>query len=161
MRRKYHVGYRQGSWVILELPYKSNKVLLRCDCGYEGWKYLANLSSHGSTKCVNCRVKGGEYRTFKSVVATANRRQIKWKLSFEEWKEFSSQNCFYCDCKPSNYMEMHEHFYNGIDRIDSNGIYEIGNVVTSCRVCNRAKSDRTQQEFYDWIKVVYDKFQAL
>jgi 5-methylcytosine-specific restriction endonuclease McrA len=39
-----------------------------------------------------------------------------------------------------------------LDRIDSSQGYTLTNVVTSCKICNRAKSDMPQKEFYDWIK---------
>lgn len=40
--------------------------------------------------------------------------------------------------------------YNGIDRVDSKKGYVAGNVVTCCRNCNQAKSDKSIDEFEEW-----------
>lgn len=39
---------------------------------------------------------------------------------------------------------------HGLDRVDSSGAYVVGNVVACCTHCNRAKSDRTEVEFFAW-----------
>lgn len=154
MRRKFVKGYRQGAWTVLEVPYKSKKAFMRCDCGHEGWYFISNLSSHGSKKCSKCRVQSPSHKTFVSVVNTANRRGIKWELSEEEWLEVSSKNCQYCGCPPSNLIAGYGYKYNGIDRIDSTKHYFIENVVPACKICNRAKSDMDKEEFYSWVKRV-------
>jgi hypothetical protein len=41
--------------------------------------------------------------------------------------------------------------YNGLDRVDSRGIYELSNVVPCCVHCNKAKLLMTQEEFYAWV----------
>lgn len=162
MRRKFYPGYRQGTWEIIELPYKSTKALMRCDCGYEGWHYISNLSSHGSTKCYGCRVKSIEHKTFISVINTANRRGIKWEITFEEWKNLSSKNCFYCNAEPSNCLNsVGDLKYNGLDRIDSSKHYYLENVVTCCLYCNRAKSNKSQEDFFKWIETVYVKTKSI
>lgn len=76
-------------------------------------------------------------------------------LTKEVFKNLILDNCHYCGSEPSNvckpkhlYGEM---LYNGIDRIDSTKGYEEGNVVTCCKVCNRAKMDMSYEEFVKWI----------
>ena len=156
MRRKFIKGYRQGSWEIVEdIPYKSKKALMRCDCGHEGWYFISNLSSHKSTKCNNCRFQSPEHKTFLSVVNTANRRKIKWEISENDWIKLSSMDCYYCGAKPNNILSHAGYKYNGLDRIDSSKHYFIKNVVASCKICNRAKSDLNKNEFYEWIGRVY------
>jgi len=44
-----------------------------------------------------------------------------------------------------------EFWYNGLDRVDSSKHYTLDNVVPCCTVCNRAKSNLTVADFYDWI----------
>ena len=148
----YTEGYKQGLWTILERPSKSKKALMRCECGYEAWNYISNLSSHKSQGCRSCMLKTPSHRTYLLVLRTASRRSIKWELTEKQWEELATKNCFYCDSEPSNMISEYKFKYNGLDRIDSSQGYTLTNVVTSCKICNRAKSDMPQKEFYDWIK---------
>lgn len=91
-------------------------------------------------------------------------------ITFELFLTLSQQNCFYCNALPSNrstcYGKSHgitaerlknSYFiYNGLDRIDSSLGHTIANVVPCCANCNYAKLDRTQSDFFDWIKAVYN-----
>lgn len=156
--RKFNVGDRIGGWTLVEYPYKSKKVLVRCDCGLEAWRWLSNFSAGTSMSCVQCRKTDPIEKTFSTVKYTAARRKIQWNLSFDEWKSLAESNCYYCDSPPSNcILSAGTYRYNGIDRVDSSGIYELSNCVTACRVCNRAKSDMPQNEFYSWVAKVYDR----
>ncbi len=56
-------------------------------------------------------------------------------------------DCFYCG-KLSGWPNGR----NGIDRVDSKIGYYPKNCVSCCKQCNRAKSDQTQNEFYEWIE---------
>ncbi len=153
-RRKFYVGATFGEWTIIEAPYKSKKALMRCSCGFELWNWLSNISSNGSTKCTNCVKKSPAQKTYTGVLGTAKRRGIKRDLTFEEWEKLSQQNCVYCGDSPNNMLTHAGYKYNGIDRIDSSRHYCLDNVVTACRVCNRAKSDMTEDELYGWAKRV-------
>jgi hypothetical protein len=157
MRRKFYEGYKQGLWTIVELLPKEKKALLRCECGYEGWKFLANLSSHKSQGCRKCMLQTPEHRTYLTVVRTASRRSISWEITEEQWVKLSQENCYYCNSEPANMISEYGFAYNGLDRVDSSKGYCLTNVVTSCKICNRAKSDMPQQEFYDWIRKAYVK----
>lgn len=157
MRRKFYVGYKQGLWTIVDLPYKSKKVLLRCECGYEDWKFVSNLSSRKSQGCRNCMFKTPQHKTYLLVLRTASRRSLKWELTEEQWIDLATQSCYYCGSEPSNMISKYKFKYNGLDRIDSSLGYSLTNVVVSCKICNRAKSDMTQKDFYDWIKRAYGK----
>ena len=42
--------------------------------------------------------------------------------------------------------------YNGIDRLDNNEGYLPSNVVTCCKICNRAKHSLTVVEFLEWVR---------
>lgn len=157
MRRKFYEGYKQGLWTIVELYPKEKKALLRCDCGYQGLKFLSNLSSHNSQGCRNCMFKTPQHKTYLLVLRTASRRSLKWELTEDEWANLATKNCYYCGSEPSNMISEHGFKYNGLDRIDSSLGYSLTNVVTSCKICNRAKSDMKQIDFYDWIKKAYVK----
>ena len=47
--------------------------------------------------------------------------------------------------------------YNGIDRIDSTKGYFNDNVVSCCKVCNRAKSNLSLEDFKQWAANLYLK----
>lgn len=96
-------------------------------------------------------------------------KKIWCTLSFEEFKKISYWNCYYCWQEPSRIIEdrrcdsksqwkiSNETIkINWIDRIDSNWIYSKENTVSCCKNCNTAKSIMTQEEFYKWIKKVYE-----
>ena len=157
MRRKFYNGYRQGSWTIIDFPPESKKVLLRCDCGYEGWKFISNLSSHKSKQCKSCLVQTPAHKTYLLVLRTASRRSLKWELSEAEWESLAIQNCYYCDVPPGNMISAYGFEYNGLDRVDSSKGYLLTNVVPCCRICNIAKTDMAQEDFYNWIRRVYVK----
>lgn len=157
MGRKFYPGYKQGLWTIIEYPSKSKKALMRCECGYETWNFLSNLSSHNSQGCRQCMFQTPEHKTYLLVLRTASRRSIKWNLSENEWVALAKQNCHYCDAEPGNMIKSYGFKYNGLDRIDSSKPYTLTNIVPCCRICNTAKSDMSQKDFYDWIKRAYDK----
>jgi hypothetical protein len=87
-------------------------------------------------------------------------------ITFEEFLVVSQQNCFYCGIEPSNKYNYFARdssnssinarqnglfIYNGMDRIDSDKAHTFENVVSSCYICNRSKSDRLTETFYQWI----------
>lgn len=157
MRRKFYEGYKQGLWTIIELMPKEKKALLRCECGYEGWKFISNLSSHKSKGCRSCMLQSPEHRTYLTVLRTASRRSLSWEISESQWLLLATRDCFYCGSEPGNMISEYGFKYNGLDRIDSSKGYTLTNVVTSCKICNRSKSDMSQKDFYDWIKRTYVK----
>lgn len=68
----------------------------------------------------------------------------------------TSANCHYCGIAPQSiaspgkqYTEALVTFYiyNGIDRVDNTKGYTLDNCVTCCINCNRAKMDRSLEEF--------------
>jgi len=69
------------------------------------------------------------YRQYKN---GAKVRGILFKLTYIEFRSFWNSNCEYCGDKINGI---------GIDRIDSNEDYELDNVVSCCKICNRMKSN--------------------
>lgn len=84
-------------------------------------------------------------------------------IPFSDFSRLIRTQCYYCGSGLSNRVaeksgRKKDHvvldkvlLYNGLDRIDSSGIYELSNVVPCCRHCNRAKLCMTQEEFYAWV----------
>jgi hypothetical protein len=77
-------------------------------------------------------------------------------ITLEQFVNISKQNCFYCNDSPTptkGHRPWSEQiFTNGLDRIDSSLGYLYNNVVACCKFCNFAKLDKTEEEFYSWIK---------
>ena len=62
------------------------------------------------------------------------RSTTNFKLTKSEFENIIKNNCHYCGKKNN------ENHSNGIDRIDSfNRNYDIGNIVSCCKICNRMK----------------------
>lgn len=93
-------------------------------------------------------------------------------ISFDEFLVLSQQNCFYCGKEPSNRTTCYstktrgltkERFdnsyfiYNGLDRIDNNLGHIKSNIVPCCKTCNYGKRIMSQNEFFEWIKTIYNK----
>lgn len=112
-------------------------------------------------------------RKFEPRIASARR---VWKntycyrdpncIEFDKFLIISQQNCFYCGIKPNteynyfatassrsskNAQQEGLFIYNGMDRIDSSKSHTIDNIVSACMICNRAKNDRSTEDFSLWI----------
>ena len=89
------------------------------------------------------------------------KRGYTFELTEEQFAKITKQNCFYCGAKPNNIKNDKGSFgaytYNGIDRIDNNKGYVIGNIVSCCKKCNRAKDISNLKEYKNWIKRSYNK----
>lgn len=74
---------------------------------------------------------------FRAAIRYAQRRNIKFLLSQDQFIFERNKPCFYCEnrmCAPS--VEG-----TGLDRIDNNKGYELRNVVSCCKICNQIKGD--------------------
>lgn len=82
----------------------------------------------------------------------AKKRQLDFKLTFENFLFLAKQDCSYCGTAPSNRQVSGTgeiFFYNGIDRIDNNGGYIEGNCVSCCDWCNTAKMNHSVATFIE------------
>jgi hypothetical protein len=86
----------------------------------------------------------------------AKKRKIEFNLSDLEVESVVFKNCFYCDRKPNQYQYVFGKKINGIDRIDSQLGYIIGNVVACCGMCNGMKMGRDVDVFLDKIESIYN-----
>lgn len=127
-------------------------------------KQLDNASKN------NPKLKGKsipEIATAKIVYA----RYSDGNLSFDNFLLLSRQNCFYCGVPPCNktnhYItkdsryskerQLNGYFtYNGLDRVDNKLPHNIDNVVPCCISCNKAKLDRSKENFFAWIVKIYN-----
>lgn len=73
-------------------------------------------------------------RRFRNGIKTAKERSLPWGITFEQYKVLVSQPCHYGNSNHSNGETG-----TGLDRIDRNKGYEIGNVVSCCGAHNYQK----------------------
>lgn len=152
---------------------KSTMWLCRCVCRGEKTTTAARLLQ-GKTRSCGCladelrrnRVTRPEGESARNALygkykIQAKRRRIDFQLSFEDFIDVTGRACYYCGSPPKSVLGglrknglpryNGDYSYNGVDRLDPKGIYEVSNVVACCRVCNFAKAEMTHDEFVDWV----------
>lgn len=87
----------------------------------------------------------GQYSEYKT---KAKRRGYVFKLPIEYCEQYYNTNCHYCGDK---YRGL------GMDRVDNDCGYEMGNIVACCGVCNIMKRAQTQNDFLVKISKIYNK----
>lgn len=93
------------------------------------------------------------HRIFRTYKTHAKKKEIPFDLTIEDFKNITQKNCEYCGGSPKKYNDGYER--NGIDRIDSSLGYCKSNIVPCCEICNRAKLDYLQSDFFAWVKKLY------
>lgn len=148
--------------------------LCKCDCG--NYKELTTCAlSNGQESCgcsleyyrknhTNARkLPEGEAQfnnLYTSYQYRAKRKKIKFELTKNEFRKLTSNNCFYCNSKPSTICGKSKlksngvYVHNGLDRINSFKGYIKNNVVTCCEICNKAKRNLSIEDFIKWIKMI-------
>lgn len=149
----------------------------RCKCGREKVICINNVRCGNSTCCGLSPCRGTErdkdievgYRAILYVYKKhAKDRGFPFDLNYDYFKELTKGNCHYCGIEPIQVYQLKNPktgkirsgvpiTYNGVDRVDSTKGYFNDNVVTCCKICNRAKSNLSLDDFKDWINRVYLK----
>jgi len=134
-----------------------------CDCGTMHKAYASNLSS-GNVKSCGCshRLAAGE-SAFNSIYSSYKRIAISkgryFRLTKKQFRKLVVGECYYCGDSLSNrayHPKSNGSFkYTGIDRIDNSKGYSLSNSVSCCSKCNKAKLDRSINEYEKWIKQSY------
>lgn len=81
------------------------------------------------------------------------------RLSLDQFYNLSQQNCHYCNQGFSNFRKGANDIvfsHNGLDRVDSTCGHDFDNVVSCCKWCNYAKGNRTQSDFIEWFKKLFN-----
>lgn len=153
------LGTSRGALVLIKrLPGGFSE--FRCKCGKT--KVLRNSSfKRKDTQQLNCGCTADRFfearEIFKRYKRNAKRLSRKFNLPFHTFNKMLKQNCHYCGVEPYARFKLRPDtkfvfMYNGVDRTDNTKGYYVGNVVTACRVCNRAKSIIHGDEFINWIE---------
>lgn len=90
-------------------------------------------------------------------------------IDFNTFKKLSKDECKYCGLEHSKTIEdrlsersdgkkLSDNIIkiNGIDRVNSDIGYTKENSVTCCKYCNFAKHTMSEDDFYKWIRRVYE-----
>lgn len=140
--------------------FKVNIQLSRNSCGCLVVKSIKNLVE-------NSKLSEGE-AAFNEVYAiyenSSRLRKYEFKLTKEDFKILTSQNCYYCDSPPSNRIirrrQKESYTYNGLDRVDNNKGYDLDNVVPCCIICNEMKMSMGQQDFIEHLYKMLDHLKS-
>jgi hypothetical protein len=102
---------------------------------------------------------------------------IPYELTTKQFRYLISQDCYWCGDSPKSYnvyygsnglraksgIEVPDEWAekqwvlaNGIDRLDSNLAYTIGNCVPCCFPCNEMKMDKSEKEFLERMNKILD-----
>lgn len=172
MRTSIGIGDINGYGVqVVGGPYKGaergNSTKWDYLCPYCNGTFTAPTNKFKAAKsCYQCRGlnlrKSSEEITWRNHFGMVKgRKQSKEKgfdLTIDAFMEISKRDCYYCGQEPTptkGHRSWSTHILtNGLDRIDSSRGYLMDNVVPCCSTCNIAKSDKTQEDFYLWIRKV-------
>ena len=160
--------------------------LCQCDCGNKKVVVADNLSSGKSKSCGCLKAeflakKGNQWGLYEdreiallkvqySHLKRRNKNMgFRDVFDFETFTRLSKGSCKYCGLEYSKEIEdrlneskkskrLSDHILkcNGIDRVDNKKGYVKDNCVSCCKYCNFAKHTMTEDEFYKWIKKVYE-----
>jgi hypothetical protein len=137
----------------------------QCKCG-KTTKVKTNKLTSGHTRSCGClqseiakQIYTGQTWSRKYLDPKDKIMQSTWRgrydeLPFDDFCRISQLDCYYCLIPPSNHRKWDNGIsfdYNGLDRIDSNKSHTINNIVPCCWICNRAKRERTIEQFIDHI----------
>lgn len=94
----------------------------------------------------------------------AQRRNIEWALSLDDFLELTSGNCYLCGIAPMQVF-THEsrngdYIYNGIDRVDNHKGYLLDNVKPCCKRCNFLKRHLELSDFLFHIQRILNFYEA-
>lgn len=108
----------------------------------------------------------GLNKIYCSYRTRSRNENIKFDLTLDQFKTFTSLPCYYCNKPPSQIsinptrtvqgMENSKYLYNGLDRVNPSNGYYLGNILPCCKTCNYAKRLMGLTEFLQWIEQVYN-----
>lgn len=174
------MGKKFGRLLVIEfIETKKNDSFWKCKCDCGTIKVIRRSSLGRTTHSCGCLRseltsirgklnKGGglpfgvasKNKLFDKYKRGAKARNFCFELTLKQFELLTKQDCYYCGVEPRQVTKDKGsngyYTYNGIDRVDNKDGYVLGNVVTCCEKCNRAKLQMSQKEFYSWIARAYE-----
>lgn len=105
-------------------------------------------------------------KIWHNYIKGAKDRNLSFLLDRIEFNNLIHGDCYYCGSAPKETVftaaknrRKRTVFVNGIDRMNNLEGYELSNCVSCCSFCNYSKSNRTLEEFEEWIQNLI-KFQT-
>jgi hypothetical protein len=147
IKRTENINYKYASW------------LCRCECGKEITTRGTSLRSGNSKSCGCARARSqrnkfNPFTTTYTLLKRLDESKNRETMTYEEFLEFPRcKSCCYC----GEELKWNAHGSArkiNLDRIDSSLGHTKSNCVPCCRVCNRMKSDFTQNEFISHCKQI-------
>lgn len=136
-------------------------VLATCSCGKPVIAAFTRVKTGRTKSCghINPYYKDGEHSACYDLMnryrSSAKSRHLSFELSYDEFYTLIKRPCHYCQIPPQQVRKCLNCkapcFYNGIDRINSTEGYTLENSVPCCKICNRAKSDMTYNDFISYL----------
>lgn len=163
-RASEKVGKKFGRWLVLRTIQRNSRTFYecRCECGTVRVTPLNNTRSCGCYQRQSVAERSRKELGFASKRAVysyyrrnAVSRDLEWNITWEEFQEIISKDCFYCGVKAEDLWTTPEgdsFVKTGIDRIDNEKGYVSGNYVPCCKICNRAKGALPVETFRKWIE---------
>jgi hypothetical protein len=170
--------------VIKQSPHEKGEIKWEClcDCGKIKITTRNKLISERVKSCGCLNDEMRKSRTEKMTKARIkyspqeasarkiwNHRYKDGNISFEQFLDMASKNCYYCNTPPnSKYNEASgdkrrsavaksegSFTYNGLDRLNQSLKHDIDNVVTCCKLCNMTKRNMSHDQFIELINKIY------
>lgn len=179
--RQINIGDTVGEFVVVrgEMVGKNKTWICRCRCGAEKrfWKVSA-ISRQKTCGCgideagLTAKQRRSMLSRMQGYKSGAKSRGFDWELTYRDFVEVATGHCFYCNLEPKTWdcvtnapsikkdspnikPEDYEIKFNGVDRLNSDLGYTLGNVVPCCVNCNRSKSDMSFDNFRDHVERMY------
>ena len=132
-----------------------------CDCGKTITVRGVDLVS-GHTQSCGCLSRAGNDAALNGLLRDykrrARERNLDFSLTKNEFEKITQKNCHYCGAQPFNktkWSYADTFLYNGVDRIDSDNGYVLGNVLPCCKYCNFLKGRMDYKEFMLQVQKIY------
>ena len=156
------IGKKYGKLKVINKTIRDGRTfyLCVCVCGEEVLRTPRSLFETRTPNC-GCSMKDvhKEFRkgygeasahiVYLGYKSNASKRNRLFKLTEEEFKIISTQNCFYCGKEPSNRAQR--------GNSATPFIYNIKNSVACCKECNIAKNTMSIEEFKEKITNIYKR----
>jgi hypothetical protein len=98
---------------------------------------------------------------YQEIKHGAKVRSIPFLLTHEEHTKLILDACFYCGKLSGIGDEEGNTYFNGVDRVDNEKGYIIGNCIACCFICNRMKHVLPVKDFIEHIAKIYKQQQGL